>query len=127
MTANQEEEIIFAEPGDPDLTCNIQNTTITSVVSFNDDEVMITFSGGSGLLTVDGDPQQWDNFEQIELVGGFFSHPENAKVIKMMVDVLEEWRRNGTKLNILSAPGKMTTVVEDRENWLPIPCGTVGT
>lgn len=128
MTAHEEaEEVIFAEPGDPDLTCNIEDTTVQSVVSFSDNEIMITFVGGNGLLYVDGQPQQWDSFEQIELVGGLLDHPENGKIIKMMADVLEDWRANGTKLRLLSAPGKMTTVVEDRDNWLPLPCGTVGT
>jgi hypothetical protein len=127
MTTSSEEELDFAGPDSTDLCCDIVDTVVQSVISFNNDEVMVTLAGGSGLLTVDGEPCRWDNFSSIELTGGFYDHPENAHVVKLMTDVLEEWRSNGTKLRLLSAPGKITTLIEDADNWLPIPCGTVGT
>jgi hypothetical protein len=125
MTASSEYELVYAEPGDDDLACDIIGITVTSVLSFDDNELMITLSGGSGLLNVDGKPTQWENGEVMELVCGFFDHPQNAHVIALMVDVLTQWQNDGTKLRLLSAQGKMTKLVEDDENFLPIPCGTV--
>jgi hypothetical protein len=122
-----ESDNILAEPGDPDLTCDIQETVVQSVVSFNDNELIVTFAGGSGLLHVDGTPQRWDSFSEIEVWGGFADHPENRSLLTMMIDVLEEWRREGTKVSLYSAPGRMTTVVENRETWIPLPCGALGT
>lgn len=127
MTTSGAMETEFAGPDSDDLCCDIVDTVVQSVISFNDDEVMVTLTGGSGLLTVDGEACQWEQFSSIELTGGFFEHPENAHVVGLMTGVLEEWRDKGTKLRLLSAPGKITVLIEDEDNWLPIPCGTVGT
>lgn len=128
MTVNNEDEkVVYAEPGDTDLTCDITDVTVSSVLSFDGYEIMLKLAGGSGLLSVDGEPQQWDSFTEIELVGGFHEEPEYLPITAMIVDVLEEWRKSGTKLRLLSAPGKMTTLVEDRDNWIPFPCTGAGT
>jgi len=126
MTTSNEEELGFAGPESTNLTCDLVDMTVESIISFND-ELMISLTGGNGLLTVDGEPVKWDHITQMELNVGFAEHPENAQIIKLMTDVLEEWRSEGTKLRLLSAPGSITTLVEDTENWLPIPCGTLGT
>lgn len=126
MSVSNEDEVLFAEPNSTDLCCDLEGMTVESVITF-DDEIMIKLIGGSGLLSVDGVPCQWEAITELELTGGFLDHPENVKVVTMMTDVLEEWRSKGTKLRLLSAPEKITTLVEDSENWLPIPCGTVGT
>ena len=128
MTVNGEDElVVYAEPGDTDLTCDIVDVTVSSVLSFDGYEIMLKLAGGSGLLSVDGVPEQWESFTEIDLVGGFHEEPEYLPIAAMIVDVLEEWRKSGTKLRLLSAPGKMTTLVEDRDNWIPFPCTGVGT
>lgn len=127
MTVNESMEDEFAGPDSDDLCCDLIDTVVQSVISFSDNEIMVTLTGGRGLLTVDGEPCQWESMKSIELTGGFTEHEGNAHVMNLMTEVLEEWRRSGTKLRLLSSPTKITTLVEDADNWLPIPCGQVGT
>lgn len=127
MAQNEAEDVVFAGPDSPNLSCDLDGMTVKSVVSYDGNEVIVVLVGGSGMISVDGEAKQLDNIAEFELFGGFTPHPENNRIISMMADVLEEWRSNGTSLRLLSAPGAMTCLVEDAENWLPIPCGTVGT
>lgn len=112
---------IFAEPGDTDLSCDIKDIVVQSVLSINDDELMLVLSGGSGMITSDGYPQHFISFEEIQLVGGFHDNPNNGAVTSLIVDVLEQWRAAGTKLRVLGAPGKITTLIESRDHWVPFP------
>lgn len=117
----------YAEPGDADLCCDIRETVIGSVTTFGQNEMMLILEGGNGLLTEDGVASHWERITRLEINFGFDDDDGNEEFMELLAEKLEFWRKEKTPLRLLSAPGRVTTLVQDRENWIPVPCGVVGT
>lgn len=117
----------YAEPGDDDLCCDIRETKVNSVTVYGPSEMMLVLEGGSGILTEEGVASHWERITRLELNFGFDEDSGNEEFMQMLADKLEGWRVEGTPLRLLSAPGRVTTLVKDRSDWVPVPCGVVGT
>lgn len=105
-----------AQPGDPDLDCDIHDVTLTAVVALNEErEVLIRAVGGSG---------RWNGVQVAEVASLDYrcrlpDTPDDWW--RRYIGQLEEWRDTGTLLRMCCAPGRVTSLVETRTRFLLLP------
>jgi hypothetical protein len=110
----------IAQPGDPDLDCDLHNITITSIVAVDETrEVLARFTGGYG---------RWVDADTGEMTTGIHdvdgemgarmpSMPED--LWRAYVAQLEAWRDRGTPLRYTAAPGRVSLLIESPTTFLP--------
>ena len=113
---------IFASPNDTNLTGYLEELVVTSVLSMGEYEVMVILAGGSGFLTINGEVQEYECVKELTLNGAYVDDPKNVEIVQATLGVLEEWRATGMKLQLSAADGKLTTLLDDEGDWVPIPC-----
>jgi hypothetical protein len=77
-------------------------------------------------MTEDGVASHWDSITRMELHFGYSEGDIDPDLMRKWADLLDEWRATATPLRLLSARGRISTLVQDRNTWVPIPC-EVGT
>lgn len=115
----------LAKPGDDDLDLDLDGVSVVAVVVLGR-EVLVRVEGGFGrFVTTDGtealmppgDPRTGVEFGELVLVLEAMSEEGFAAYLAR----LEEWRARSVPLRLCSAPGRMTTLIEDASVWLPMP------
>lgn len=115
---------LVARPDDVDLDVDIDGISVTAVVLLGDD-LLVRFTGGWGTVgesygpAVDVLPGEEETSLTAEALVQWSS--DSPKIISEYVELLERWRDLGTPLHLVGAPGKMFALLEDEEQWLPLP------
>lgn len=112
----------FASPIDPNLNGYMEDLVVQSVVSMGEYELMVVLTGGTGFITSNGEQQEFSNVKELQLMGSFVEDPANAEIVAMTLDIIEEWRASGSKLQLSAAPDKITTLLDEDGDWVPLPC-----
>lgn len=124
MTA-QEYLAGLAQPGDGDLDLDVDGLTLSALV-VSDRHVLVGFRGGYGTwVDVDGaratfapgDPAAGVTEGQLDL----FLPDASDSLFTMFVDRLQGWLDRSVPLRMCAAPGRMSTLIEDRSTFLPLP------
>jgi hypothetical protein len=110
----------IAQPGDPDLDCDLVDVRIGSVVVDHDSrEIIIGYRDGHGrwidITGTDGPVNNVTGTVSMmlpDIPGDMWAN---------MVGQLESWRDTNTSLRMCSAPGRLSTLVEDRDRYVLIP------
>lgn len=112
-----------ARPSDPDLDCDIDGARVVSVTQY-DGDFIVTLTGGSGRwATNPGRPMvAIDEVTEMELVFGYAATAPGDLVARIH-RLLCRWQDAKTPLRFVSAPGRMSLIMEDDKHMLPIPRG----
>lgn len=110
----------WAEPGDPDLDIDIDGVGVIGVVVLGR-EVLVHIAGGLGRFksTETGRMEDIDEVVDSELRMQIREGSETD--FEALKTVLFDWQDRRVPLRIVGAPGKMFTIIEDRNRWLPFP------
>lgn len=125
VTVMSDVAALIAQPGDPDLDIDVDGVTLTAVVR-EGPHLLVAGSGGYGAwVGVDGEPAVFapgDESSKItELnLNGYFPNSDEEFLAEFSAR-LEQWRDQQVPVRICGAPGRMTTLIVDRDNWLPFP------
>lgn len=116
---------VVAKPGDPDLTLDLDGVTVVSVVRVGW-EILVRFVGGYGMwVSPDGRVTHFppgDPKARVTDGEWHLGFPDGSDVfLTEFVERLNRWRDGAIPLRMCCAPGRMTAVIEDRDNWLPLP------
>ncbi|MFG2046044.1 hypothetical protein ACGFIW_01270 [Micromonospora sp. NPDC048935] len=118
---------LLAMPGDLDLDADVDGLTVTRVgVDANTRSLTVDLVDGFGRFvdTTGG--------EQTFLPGDPNSRVSTASITAWLPDatpdawdeyvtVLRRWRETGTPVRMCAAPGRYTTLIEDRHTFLLVP------
>jgi hypothetical protein len=111
----------LAMPGDPDLDLDVHAITVTSAVAVTETrEVLLHLRGGHGW---------WVDAATAELVATDVCDSQVSMRLPDMtgdvwtsyIGLLERWRAEGTLLRMISAPGRMSLLIENPESFIPVP------
>lgn len=106
----------IALPGAPGLDCDIADLTITSVVTTDDQEILIRLTGGHGQLN--GDPVEVSNVHVDVRVQWPDMPPD---LFAGFVARLQRWRDTAALLRMCAAPGRLSVLVDDDGALVPLP------
>ena len=108
----------LAKPNDPDLDLDLDCVTIKAVVVV-DREILVQFEGGFGRWFSEGKMSEVDAVLDGQITARI---PDGSdKMFATLVGRLVEWRERQTPLRMCSARGRLTTLIEDRGKWIPLP------
>lgn len=108
-------------PGDPTMDCDIEGIVVTSVVVADDDqEILMHLRGGHGQWAdTPGEMVDIPEVTDGDVRARFVDMPEH--LWRRLVAQLERWRDAGTPLWFGSAPGKISTLIEDPDHYVFLP------
>jgi hypothetical protein len=117
----------IAVPGDPDLDLDIDGVTITSVIALGC-EILISAKGGFGSwVDADGEVSVFppgdesSGITDVEIAVGWHDSEKTRVYVKAMTTLLCRWRDQEVPLHMCCAPGKMSSLIEDANIWVPLP------
>lgn len=115
----------FSQPGDEDLTCDIDNVTLTAVVVLGR-QIEIGFRDGFGQwICADGTVAVFEPGDSdAKVTEGSISvqlDTMDDATFTSYADRLIEWRDRAVPLRICIAPGRPGSIIEDTKTWLPFP------
>ena len=116
---------LVAQPGDTDLDIDVDGVTVTAVV-VNGRELLIRMTGGFGSWTdTTGQRAEFppgdDTVTVTEVTGTLILESADQHVFASYVSILETWRDRALPLRLCGAQGRMFSLIEDRDRWLPVP------
>jgi hypothetical protein len=112
---------LVAQPGDPDLDCDVSGLTVTAVVA-QGREILARLTGGHGRWTDRDTGEQVSGVVQVvtELQANFAGDmPED--LFAALIVRLERWRDRAVPLRMCAAPGRVSLLVADGGDFLPWP------
>ena len=108
-------------PGDHDLDCEIHDLVICAVIR-HCNEFIISLTGGSGWWR-DADTGDAVRVNQVN-TGTYacgYSPTTPESTLRAVEQRLTDWRDAQSKLSLVSAPGRATTLLDARARCLPLP------
>lgn len=114
----------LAKPRDDDLDLHIGGLRVQTVVRYSGgdgrNELLVRMTSGRGWWTNSSGERIDDATEVSFDVVATYDNPDPA-VFNTIAERLELWRDNRTEVTMLSAPGRLTTLIADPYNWVPLP------
>lgn len=117
---------LCAKPGDPDLDCDVDGLSIESVVALGG-EVIVTFGGEGwgcwpGFTAEPGDESS--RVVRAEIRAEFGPRADGTPAdgyVERLAAHLDVWKARAVPLRVCCAPGRFTTLIADRTDWLAFP------
>lgn len=105
---------LIAKPGDPDLDCDLDGLTVTSVVTTDDCELLIRLTGGAGTF-----PDGPVHDGSADLRAWFPDTPPD--LFAAFVARLQRWRDTAARMRMCAAPGRLTLLLNEAGDFVPWP------
>lgn len=117
----------IAKPGDPDLDLDVDGLTLNAVVVGPNQQVLLWLTGGFGrfvdsrsgawFVRLPGEPEA--EIHTVQMAIGVPDMPPAA--FAAYIARFTRWRDTAVPLRLCAAPGRLMTLIEDRDQFVVIP------